>query len=69
MNENDRTTRALDNEVQIGVIHSDENGFGERVIVRHSRGDVFLFKSTGDAHDRAIGGNCFLRREREEFSY
>jgi hypothetical protein len=39
------------------------------VIVRHSRGDVFLFKSTGDAHDRAIGGNCFLRREREEFSY
>lgn len=69
MNENNGTTRTLDNEVKINVINSDEDGFGERVIVRHSRGDVLLFKSTGDVHDRSIGGNCYLRREREGFSY
>ena len=55
MNENDGTTRAFDNEVKISVVNFDENGFGERVIVRHSRRDVLLFKSTGDAHDGAIG--------------
>ena len=55
MNENDWTARAFDDEVKIGVINSDENGFGERVIVRHSRSDVLLFKSTGDVHDRSIG--------------
>ena len=60
MNKNDRTTRAFDNEVQIGVINPDENGFGERVIVRHSRRDVLLFKSAGDAHDCAIGGTATL---------
>ena len=56
MNENDGTTRTLDNKVKINLINSDEDRFGERVIVRHSRGDVFLFKSTGDVHDRSIGG-------------
>jgi len=39
MNENDRTTRPFDNEVQIGVIDFYKNGFGERVIVR-ARGVV-----------------------------
>jgi len=43
VNENDRTTRAFDDEVKIGVINSDEDGFGEQVIVRHSRRDVLLF--------------------------
>ena len=56
MNENDWTTRAFDDEVKIGVINSDKNGFGERMIMRHSRGDVLLFKSTGDFHDRSVGG-------------
>ena len=55
MNENHGTPRALDNEVQVSVINSDENGFGERMIMRHSRGDELLFKSTGDAHDRSMG--------------
>ena len=56
MNENDRTTRAFDDEVKISVINSDEDRFGEQVIVRHSRRDVLLFKSTGYAHNRSIGG-------------
>ena len=56
VNENHGPTRAFDNEVKIRVIHLDENGFGERMIVRHSRGDVLLFKSTGDVHDRSLGG-------------
>jgi hypothetical protein len=55
VNENHGTPRALDNEVQVSVINSDENGFGERMIMRHSRGDELLFKSTGDVHDRWIG--------------
>ena len=56
VNENDGTTRAFDNEVKISVVNFDENGFGERVIVHHSRRDVLLFKSTGYAHNRSIGG-------------
>ena len=55
MNENYWTTRAFDDEVKIGVVNSDENGFGERMIMRHSRGDELLFKSTGDVHDRWMG--------------
>ena len=50
MNENDRTTRAFDNEMKISAINFYENGIGERMIVRHSRSDVLLFKSTCDAH-------------------
>jgi len=60
VNENNGTTRTLDNEVKINVINSDEDGFGERVIVRHSRGDVLLFKSTGNAHERVICGAVTL---------
>lgn len=55
MNEDYGTTGSFDDEVEISVVNVDEHGFRERVIVRHSRRDVLLFKSTGDAHDRAIG--------------